>query len=170
MQAEAVQSTEQRLRQHLQPEQMPALRFLRACHSDMQACEGLLDASQGLLCSRSMCAPSKHVTCTLTEFMAPPQQGVLQREGAARPALVCFNLGWMPGQPEGCKEIKTETGTTLEALRQAHEAVADGGSISVVAYTGHEGKWWLGASCPVLNIATRTNADCYPIASCRCFH
>jgi threonine dehydrogenase-like Zn-dependent dehydrogenase len=71
-----------------------------------------------------------------------PQQGVLQREGAARPALVCFNLGWMPGQPDGCKEIKTETGTTVEALRQAHEAVADGGSVSVVAYTGHEGTWW----------------------------
>lgn len=101
IQAEAVQSTEQRLRQHLPPEQMPALRLLRASHSDMQV--------------------------------------VLQREGAARPALVCFNLGWMPGQPDGCKEIKTETGTTLEALRQAHEAVADGGSVSVVAYTGHEG-------------------------------
>lgn len=64
---------------------------------------------------------------------------MLQAEGASAPTLVCFNLGWMPAQPSGSKDIKTEQGTTLEALRQAHELVADGGSVSVVAYTGHEG-------------------------------
>jgi Putative rRNA methylase len=89
---------------------------------------------------------SMHVSDVVEAFLARrpalPQQVVLQREGAARPALVCFNLGWMPGQPDGCKEIKTETSTTLEALRQAHDMVADSGSVSVVAYTGHEGKCW----------------------------
>lgn len=66
-------------------------------------------------------------------------QDVLDREGIRSPRLLCFNLGWMPNQPSGSKEIKTERSTTLEALQQAHALVAAGGSVSVVAYTGHEG-------------------------------
>jgi hypothetical protein len=45
LQAEAIGSTEQRLQQHLPPEQMPRLRLLRACHSDMQACESCAGCS-----------------------------------------------------------------------------------------------------------------------------
>lgn len=101
IQAEAVDSTRQHLQRQVPADQMPVLRLVNACHSQLQE--------------------------------------VLSREGIRAPQLVCFNLGWMPNQPSGSKEIKTERSTTLEALQQAHAVVAAGGSVSVVAYTGHEG-------------------------------
>ena len=46
-----------------------------------------------------------------------------------------FNLGFLPG---GDKALITRTETTLRALREACEWLADDGIITVVAYPGHE--------------------------------
>lgn len=63
--------------------------------------------------------------------------GALAAAGSLR--LVCFNLGWLPGVPEG-KAVITTPSTTLAALHAAESCVlADGGCISVLAYVGHKG-------------------------------
>jgi len=47
-----------------------------------------------------------------------------------------FNLGFLPG---GDKALITRTETTLHALSQACDWLADDGMITVVAYPGHDG-------------------------------
>ncbi|MEN6348406.1 MAG: class I SAM-dependent methyltransferase [Syntrophomonas sp.] len=49
---------------------------------------------------------------------------------------VMFNLGYLPG---GNHDIKTEAGSTVEALRKSLELLDVGGLISIVFYLGHPG-------------------------------
>lgn len=49
---------------------------------------------------------------------------------------VMFNLGYLPG---GDKSRRTHTTTTLSALGFALQALCAGGTISILAYTGHAG-------------------------------
>lgn len=59
----------------------------------------------------------------ISQYIKPPVHGC------------AFNLGYLPG---GNKEIKTTAETTISALRQCCELLADEGVVSVVAYPGHE--------------------------------
>ncbi len=54
----------------------------------------------------------------------------------AAPALICFNLGYLPFAE---RSIKTEPETTEAALRAGTEVLKPGGLLSVVSYLGHEG-------------------------------
>lgn len=54
------------------------------------------------------------------------------------PALIVYNLGYLPGSD---KRITTETSSTLASLAKATCLVKEGGSISITCYPGHlEGK------------------------------
>ena len=53
-----------------------------------------------------------------------------------RPAVVMYNLGFLPGSD---KQVVTRTETTLLSLAAAVEALAPGGLLSVHAYGGHPG-------------------------------
>ena len=57
--------------------------------------------------------------------------------GLRPPTFVCFNLGFLPLSKD--KQVKTECSTTIVALQAAHDAVADGGCVCVLAYVGHTG-------------------------------
>jgi len=48
--------------------------------------------------------------------------------------LICFNLGYLPGQDHA---YTTQAHSTLEALEQAQQLLAPGGYISCLAYPGH---------------------------------
>ena len=76
-----------------------------------------------------------HSTLTLQEATervgwgaaAPPR---------ARPSLVCFNLGYLPG---GDRAVKTAPETTVPAVRGALDMLGRGGLLSVLVYVGHQG-------------------------------
>jgi len=48
--------------------------------------------------------------------------------------LICFNLGYLPGQDHTCT---TQADSTLQALEQAQQLLAPGGLISCLVYPGH---------------------------------
>lgn len=56
--------------------------------------------------------------------------------GANVAAVVAFNLGYLPG---GDKAVTTNPSSTVDAVECALEAVRQGGLISILAYTGHQG-------------------------------
>lgn len=60
----------------------------------------------------------------------------LARVGACPLRVVMFNLGYLPG---ASKTLITQTETTLRALDQAWQALAEGGLLSVMIYPGHSG-------------------------------
>lgn len=59
---------------------------------------------------------------------------LIMPEDRGRIAAVVFNLGFLPGSD---KRIKTQSKTTLEALRKALSLLRPGGLLLVVIYTGH---------------------------------
>lgn len=59
----------------------------------------------------------------VSQYVKPPVHGFV------------FNLGYLPG---GNKEIKTTAHSTISALRQCFELLAEEGVVSIVAYPGHE--------------------------------
>jgi hypothetical protein len=61
---------------------------------------------------------------------------VLPESLQGRVKAVMFNLGYLPG---GDKRRTTGISTTLAALEQSRTLLMPGGSISVLAYTGHPG-------------------------------
>jgi SAM-dependent methyltransferase len=67
---------------------------------------------------------------------------ILAEHGGGRaPALVSFNLGFLPGEANAPRREATATqpATTVAALRAAAVALAPGGAISVASYVGHNG-------------------------------
>lgn len=60
---------------------------------------------------------------------------LLPASARARLALVCFNLGYLPGSDHACK---TEIEHTLPALRTSRELIVPGGHLSVIAYRAHD--------------------------------
>lgn len=58
-------------------------------------------------------------------------------EGHQPPTFICFNLGFLPLATD--KSIKTEVSTTVAALQAAHDSLAEGGCVCVLAYIGHPG-------------------------------
>ncbi|MBE0510616.1 MAG: 16S rRNA (cytosine(1402)-N(4))-methyltransferase [Chromatiales bacterium] len=50
--------------------------------------------------------------------------------------VVMFNLGYLPGSDKQCR---TGIATSISALQQAVEFLAEGGLLSIMAYTGHPG-------------------------------
>lgn len=65
-------------------------------------------------------------------------------------ALICYNLGYLPGKPRGTgtavegsgtavQSLITKPHTTLASLQNALPLIRQGGLLSVVAYPGHEG-------------------------------
>lgn len=51
-----------------------------------------------------------------------------------RPCLILFNLGYLPG---GDKQITTVAETTIRALKDALDLLAQDGLISIIMYPGH---------------------------------
>jgi len=51
------------------------------------------------------------------------------------PALIIFNLGYLPGKD---KAITTKADETLKALKSSLEILAKGGLLSITMYPGHE--------------------------------
>ena len=54
--------------------------------------------------------------------------------------VVCFNCGYLPG-PDGNKEVRTATTTTVSAVAAGVKTLRPGGVLTVVGYTGHPGGW-----------------------------
>ncbi len=54
---------------------------------------------------------------------------------AAKPRLIVYNLGYLPG---GDKSVVTTVESTLKSLKQAMELLAPDGAISITCYPGHE--------------------------------
>jgi len=61
---------------------------------------------------------------------------LLPSEARGRVALVCFNLGYLPG---GDHRVTTRAASTLPALAAALELLEPAGALSVIAYRGHPG-------------------------------
>lgn len=57
-------------------------------------------------------------------------------EAKGKIKLMMFNLGYLPSAD---KNIITQKSTTISALAQANECLADNGVISIMAYPGHDG-------------------------------
>lgn len=51
-------------------------------------------------------------------------------------SLICWNTGYLPNSD---KTVKTEIATTIEGLEASLEVLADGGLLSMLVYTGHDG-------------------------------
>lgn len=51
-------------------------------------------------------------------------------------AAVMFNLGYLPGAD---KQVTTSAATSIEAIAQALALIREGGVVTVLAYTGHDG-------------------------------
>lgn len=62
--------------------------------------------------------------------------GALQNEFAGRVAGVMFNLGYLPG---GDKRIITNGESTRSAIYQAATLLREGGIMTILSYTGHDG-------------------------------
>ena len=54
--------------------------------------------------------------------------------------VVCFNLGYLPGQGSD-KAVVTRKESTVAAVEVATAVLRPGGVVTVVGYTGHEGGW-----------------------------
>mmetsp|Transcript_32277 Transcript_32277/g.53952 ORF Transcript_32277/g.53952 Transcript_32277/m.53952 type:complete len:257 (+) Transcript_32277:41-811(+) len=60
-------------------------------------------------------------------------------------ALICYNLGYLPGKQRKARDAGFEEGevtsakTTIASLKRALPLLKEGGMLSVVAYRGHEG-------------------------------
>eukprot|EP01038_Epipyxis_sp_PR26KG_P015340 gene15340-20671_t len=56
-------------------------------------------------------------------------------------AIISYNLGYLPGidRKNGSEIIKTTTETTLKSISNGLSLLRDGGIMSVLAYTGHDG-------------------------------
>jgi len=52
-----------------------------------------------------------------------------------KPSAIVFNLGFMPGKD---KKILTKRKSTVNAVKQAIDLIADDGIVSVTTYSGHE--------------------------------
>ena len=67
--------------------------------------------------------------------------GALLAAEPARPALVSFNLGYLPSAAAAAAAASTATAaaTTLTALAAALEGLAPGGVVTVASYVGHPG-------------------------------
>ena len=65
---------------------------------------------------------------TLSEKLPADLRGKIQ--------AITFNLGYLPG---GDKNVITQTSSTLSAIQQSLEWLAEDGLLTVVAYPGHEG-------------------------------
>ena len=85
------------------------------------------------------------VRSSVAEGPLPAQAGVdlvaaghqnLNRYLPGMPQAIIANLGYFPG---GDQQIVTRPETTLRALQQATDALAPGGRLAVVVYTGHPG-------------------------------
>lgn len=61
-------------------------------------------------------------------------------EGNDAVGVVCFNLGYLPGQGSD-KAVVTRKESTVAAVAAATAVLRPGGVVTVVGYTGHEGGW-----------------------------
>ena len=63
------------------------------------------------------------------------EMGAFLRDAKATPDIIVFNLGYLPG---GDKALTTTAETTLPAVEQALELLAEDGLICVTMYSGHD--------------------------------
>ena len=66
------------------------------------------------------------------EFMA----SVLPPEAKGQIKGIMFNLGWLPNSD---KSIITKPDTTISAIKQGIDWLAEGGKLSLMVYPGHQG-------------------------------
>jgi 23S rRNA U2552 (ribose-2'-O)-methylase RlmE/FtsJ len=71
------------------------------------------------------------------EFVHDSHKNIVQHVGSNVASLVCFNTGYLPGSND--KSVKTEVESTLDALEGSLETLCDGGLVSFLCYTGHDG-------------------------------
>lgn len=70
------------------------------------------------------------------EYVLGSHDDIQQHLGSNVASLVCFNTGYLPNSD---KRVKTEIDSTIGALEGSLEALCDGGLVSMLCYTGHDG-------------------------------
>ena len=98
---------------------------------DVTSLEQVMDAAKGMLRDSGLVEQ-----VTLFESGHECLRQVLPSDALGRTKAVMFNLGYWPGHR---RDVMTKPHTTLEALKQALEVLVQGGVVTVVMYSGHEG-------------------------------
>ena len=70
------------------------------------------------------------------EFALGSHGDIQQHVGSNVASLICFNTGYLPNSD---KTVKTEIDSTIAALEGSLEALCEGGLVSMLCYTGHDG-------------------------------
>ncbi len=70
------------------------------------------------------------------EYVQGSHGDMQQHVGSNVASLICWNTGYLPNSD---KTIKTEIESTIAGLEGSLECLCDGGLISMLCYTGHEG-------------------------------
>ena len=70
------------------------------------------------------------------EFVLGSHGDIQQHVGSNVASLICFNTGYLPNSD---KTVKTEIDSTIAALEGSLEALCEGGLVSMLCYTGHDG-------------------------------
>lgn len=71
------------------------------------------------------------------EYVLGSHSDIQQHVGSNVASLICWNTGFLPNASD--KTIKTEIDSTIAGLEGSLEALCDGGLVSMLCYTGHEG-------------------------------
>jgi SAM-dependent methyltransferase len=71
------------------------------------------------------------------EYVLGDHKNIVEHVGSNVASLICFNTGYLPGSED--KTVKTEIESTIDALEGSLEVLCDGGLLSFLCYTGHEG-------------------------------
>jgi hypothetical protein len=116
VQQEALETTKSAVKDNIDENSRPSIDYILGCHSEMtQRITAVLSSSHG-------------------DGDDDDDDDSSNIEGCV--ALVCFNLGYLPGK--GDKNITTRCETTLKAIQAAQQLLKPGGMVSVLSYLGHE--------------------------------
>lgn len=91
--------------------------------------EGAIQSTKNLLLEHDI----QHVNCMVADHS---EMEIVLQPFIQRVSCICFNLGYLPGSSD--RSIITNTQSTIKALDACLTLLQYRGSISVIAYRGHE--------------------------------
>jgi predicted methyltransferase len=112
VQQEALETTKYAIKDNIDENFKPSIDYILGCHSEM----------------------TQRIAAVSSSSHGNDDDDISDIEGFV--ALVCFNLGYLPGI--GDKNITTRCESTLKAIQAAQQLLKPGGMVSVLSYLGHE--------------------------------
>ena len=125
-QEKALAATKAAIQDKVGEDNLPDMIYVHGCHSTMQV-QGKYPLHARLL-GVSMAALVHYICTRVQDTVAAQSAG-----------LICFNLGYLPSA-DNRDDTATQCQTTVSAVVAALNTVGKQGLISIMAYTGHQGK------------------------------